>query len=279
MKNLFLTVFLIAILCSGCSSDDNKKNLLPEDFQITLYDKNKEAIAYIDYRDDATIYTFEGEPVAYIESEEQVYGFNGKFLGWYYDGVLYDKTYYAVGAKHGIARGGINTVSTRPEKIKGTKHLRPFKPVTGTGYERPVLKDSWSEILLTEFFTRKIMLCDKNKEAIAYIDYNDDASIYTFEGEPVAYIYNEEEIYNFDGKFLGWYFNGIVYDKNALSAVGAKYGVSKGNIHTEVITLPEKTEGVKHTRPTKSAREVAPVRPILDNNWSTITLMEFFTKK
>lgn len=154
MKNLFVTMFLIAILCAGCSSDsgDNNENP-PEELQIALYDENKEAIAYIDYGDEATIYLFEGEPVAYIESKEQVYGFNGMLLGWYSDGVLYDKTYNAVGAKHGIARGGINTVSTYPEKIKGIKQIKPIKSVKGNVFDHPVLFDSWSKITLTEFFT------------------------------------------------------------------------------------------------------------------------------
>ncbi len=153
MKNLFLVTFLFAALCSGCSSEDDNKGNPQEELLIALYDKNKEAIAYIDYNDDATIYTFEGEPVAYIELEEQVYSFNGKFLGWYFNGVLYDKTYYAVGAKHGITRGGIHTVVTRAEKRKGVKQEKLIKPVKGEAtYVRPILKDSWSETSLIEFF-------------------------------------------------------------------------------------------------------------------------------
>lgn len=151
MKNLFFTVFSIVILCIGCNSEDNNEDPQP-DSPITLYDENKEAIAYIDYNDDTTIYTFEGEPVAYIEAEEQVYGFNGKLLGWYSNGVLYDQTFHAVGAKHGIERGGINTVITRAEKIKGIKQVKPIKPVNGNDYAHPALFDSWSKTTLTEFF-------------------------------------------------------------------------------------------------------------------------------
>lgn len=154
IKNLFLAVFSITVLCAGCDSgkeDDNES--IPGDLQIALYDENKEAIAYIDYGDDTTIYTFEGEPVAYIQSEEQVYGFNGKFLGWYWEGALYDRGYYVVGAKHGIVRGGINTAVTRPEKVKGNKKVKPVQSVRENAFARPVLKDSWSETALTEFFS------------------------------------------------------------------------------------------------------------------------------
>lgn len=153
MKYLVFAILSMTVLCAGCQDDseDHDENS-QDDLQIALYDKNKEAIAYIDYSDEATIYTFEGEPVAYIESKEQVYGFNGKLLGWYSEGVLYDNTCHAVGAKHGIARGGINTVVTRLEKIKGVKQEKPIKPVKGNDFASPALLDSWSETSLTDFF-------------------------------------------------------------------------------------------------------------------------------
>lgn len=85
-------------LGAGCSSASEEKDP-EEDLQVTLYDRETEAIAYIDYEDDSTIYTFEGEPLAYIEADKWVYGFNGKLLGWYSESVLYDRSYYAAGAK------------------------------------------------------------------------------------------------------------------------------------------------------------------------------------
>ena len=65
-KNLIFVILLITISLAGCQSEDNDKTPR-EETQVTLYDQNKEAIVYIDYDDEATIYTFEGEPVAYIE--------------------------------------------------------------------------------------------------------------------------------------------------------------------------------------------------------------------
>ena len=143
-KNLIFAILLTTISFAGCQSEDNDETPR-EETQVTLYDQNKTCALPI-------LYTFEGEPVAYIESKEQVYSFNAKLLGWYVDGVLYDRTYHAVGAKHGIVRGGINTVVTRLEKIKGVKHIKPEKPVKGNDFIHPVLKDSWSETTLTEFF-------------------------------------------------------------------------------------------------------------------------------
>lgn len=60
MKDLLLILLTIPALFAGCHSDNNE--IPQEEPQITLYDVNKEAIAYIDHEDDVTIYTFEGEP-------------------------------------------------------------------------------------------------------------------------------------------------------------------------------------------------------------------------
>lgn len=154
MKNLLGVLFAVLLLCGGCSSDSAKEEEPEEDVQVTLFDKEKEAIAYIDNDDDATIYTFDGEPLAYIVSEEWVYGFNGKLLGWYSEGVLYDRSYYAVGARSGIVRGGINTTVTHLGKLKSNKQLKPVKHVPEASLAHPLLKDSWSETSLTDFLNK-----------------------------------------------------------------------------------------------------------------------------
>lgn len=155
MKNLFLLLFFTIPLFAGCHHQENGEEA-QEELQVVLYDKEKEAIAYIDYEDGATIYLYEGEAVAYIEAGEQVYRFGGQFLGWYVDGVLYDQTYCAVGARHGIVRGSINTVVTRAEKNKSVKQVKPMKQAHSLVPERSaVLKDHWSETALKEFFNGK----------------------------------------------------------------------------------------------------------------------------
>lgn len=106
MKKYRSFLFAVAVLGAGCSSDSSEPAVVdPGQGQVTLYDAGKESVAYIDYPDDATIYLFDGAPVAFIQSEELVFSFNGRFLGWYRDGVLYDRTTYAVGARHDIVPG------------------------------------------------------------------------------------------------------------------------------------------------------------------------------
>ena len=51
------------------------------------------------------------------------------------------------------------------------------------------------------------------------------STIYLWKGEPVAYLAPDEDsgfhVYNFNGKHLGWYVNGVVRDHKG-TAVGAR---------------------------------------------------------
>ena len=71
MKKIFL--FLFSMLITSTSFGDS---------EISLFNSNGEAVAYIAVDDDLTIYLWSGDPVAYIDDED-VYGFNGKHLGWF----------------------------------------------------------------------------------------------------------------------------------------------------------------------------------------------------
>jgi len=56
----------------------------------TLFDKNGNPVAYIADDYNATIYLWDGSPVAYIYEGEHVYGINGRHLGWWLDEILYN---------------------------------------------------------------------------------------------------------------------------------------------------------------------------------------------
>ena len=59
--------------------------------ETVLFNRDGNAVAYIaeDYR--RTIYLCEeGAPVAHLHDENHVYGINGRHLGWFIDGVLYN---------------------------------------------------------------------------------------------------------------------------------------------------------------------------------------------
>jgi len=138
MKNLFLIVLTLLIF-----------NIEIDAQQTSLYDSQGEARAYIDFDEDATIFMWDGTPVAFLEKDGSdicVFGFNGSFMGWYEDGIIYEKKGYAVGA-----REGATNMTTRMERMKSMQKMTPMKPMTPMTPMQPMWKSSWSSNSLTEF--------------------------------------------------------------------------------------------------------------------------------
>ena len=116
--------------------------------QESLYDNGGQARAYIDYDQDATIFMWDGTPVAYIEKvggDMCVFGFNRRFLGWYEDGIIYDKNGYVAGA----CKDAINML-TMFERVKGVQKVVPVRPITSFAPFKPFWKNYWSSTSLTE---------------------------------------------------------------------------------------------------------------------------------
>ncbi len=116
MKKLFLLLCLV--LCSVLQGQAK---------EITLFNSDGEAVAYIDDSDsDLPIYMWDGTPVAYLAPSNSdyyhVYGFNGLHLGWYERGVVRDNDGYVVGFQQGAM-----SKSTRYEPYKCYKKSKPYK--------------------------------------------------------------------------------------------------------------------------------------------------------
>ena len=116
--------------------------------EVTLFDSEGNARAYIDYDDEATIYLWNGKPVAFLKNDGSdmcVFGFNGNFLGWYESGIIRNKRGNAVGAR----KGTINII-TSIEPIKSIQEISPIRPITSITPIKPIFSNSWSSELLTE---------------------------------------------------------------------------------------------------------------------------------
>jgi hypothetical protein len=90
--------------------------------EISLYNSSREAVAYID--NDITIYTWDGQPVAYLESPARnasVYGFNGRHLGWLSNGLVIDHN----GNVACATRSAIGAITA--ETAKSTKSAQSAK--------------------------------------------------------------------------------------------------------------------------------------------------------
>ncbi len=122
------------------------------DEELSLFDFKGRATAYI--AKDMTIYFWDGKPVAYLDGDESkdglnIYGFNGKHIGWFKGGILYDHD--------GKVVGGIKAVFKTPtelEPLKGLKELKPLKSLKELKPLKPLFSKEWAELPL-KFFLKQ----------------------------------------------------------------------------------------------------------------------------
>ena len=115
--------------------------------EISLYDDTGEAVAYIDTDEEMNIYLWKGKPVAYLD-EQSVYGFNGKHLGWFKEGIIWDHEGYAVG----FIEGAVNKL-TKLECLKGLQKLTPLKSLQKLEPLEPLHKSQWARLPLEIFLS------------------------------------------------------------------------------------------------------------------------------
>jgi hypothetical protein len=137
-RRAFLITFLLIVLSLSSKAIAD---------EYSLYDYTGEAVAYIDSSEEFTIYLWKGIPVAYLD-DSSVFGFNGKHLGWFKDGIIWDHNGYAVG----FVKGAVNKI-TKLEKLKGLKQLTPLKSLQRLQPLEPIFKDKWSSIPLEIFLS------------------------------------------------------------------------------------------------------------------------------
>jgi hypothetical protein len=130
MKLLLTAFLLVGAICTPVAAQDS---------EITLRNSGGDCSAYIADDDDSTIYLWGGEPVAYL-SADNIYGFNGKHLGWYAKGVLYNHDGNAVGA---ITSRFVGAQPTCP--FKSFKKFKPFKSFKELAPFKPFFHLTWSD--------------------------------------------------------------------------------------------------------------------------------------
>lgn len=131
---LFFTVIFISIKLTTSAQE------------ISLFDSKGTPVAYVDTNDDdLTIYLWAGKPVAYI-SGENIYGFNGKHLGWWVKGIIRDHDGNAVGVTKEAAN-----MYTQYEGYKGYKQYKPYKAYKQYEPYKPFWTMSWSSTAFKMF--------------------------------------------------------------------------------------------------------------------------------
>jgi hypothetical protein len=117
-----------------------------QDDDINFYDSAGRAVAYVDANQSLTIYLWSGKPCAYLDGED-IYGINGKHLGWFHSGMVYDHDGYVVA---GVAQVFLSSVQLPP--LKALKELCPLKNLKELSPLKPFFLSEWSSIPAQIFF-------------------------------------------------------------------------------------------------------------------------------
>jgi hypothetical protein len=162
---------------------------------------------------------------------------------WFFNS---DRTYILT-AEYGLRIATIPTSSSAPT---ATPELIRTVPIPASGVQT------------------EVSLFDQRGRAVAYIALDDEATIYTWSGKPVAYLSrdgNDVHIYNFSGRHLGWFEDGLFVDHG-----GNVAGFRKGALN--VATELEPFKGFREFKPFKGFQEFAPFKPLRSGRWSSIPL-------
>ena len=120
------------------------------DEEVTLFNGKGKATAYIAVDDAMTIYLWGGKPVAYLEPDKRgggfhIYGFSGKHLGWFVQGVVRDHDGDAACAVKDRMK------STDFEPFKAFKEFKPFKSFKEFAPLRPTFSKSFGSVTCSLF--------------------------------------------------------------------------------------------------------------------------------
>ena len=114
------------------------------DDEVSLFDADGRATAYVAIDDELTLYLWSGQPVVYLDRGSSgwfdVYGFNGRHLGWFVNGIVWDHDGKATCATEERLQ------TTKFEPFKSFKQFKPFKSFKEYAPFRPTLVQSWSRV-------------------------------------------------------------------------------------------------------------------------------------
>jgi hypothetical protein len=113
--------------------------------ETTLFDAAGHAVCYIADDGENSVYLWSGHAVASVD-DETVFGWNGRHLGFYVDGVMYD----VYGRRVGSTAGKCAVVSCY-EPVKSGKYSKYSKWEKGSVHTRPSFGWKYSDQLLLDF--------------------------------------------------------------------------------------------------------------------------------
>ena len=140
LSMISLRTFIVLLLC--CSAYSLQAQ------EVALFGRDGKAVAYIAEDRDRTVYLWSGDAVAYLEPSAGLYdiwGFNGRHLGWLVNGTVYDDDGLQVGVTKRAANFFTEWEPYKPfKKAKPLKGIRRYMPYT------PYWSLGWSDIRLAD---------------------------------------------------------------------------------------------------------------------------------
>jgi hypothetical protein len=119
--------------------------------ELDLYDPTGKPTAYVSFADNSAIYLWTGQPAAFLD-DKNVYGFNGKHLGWFEGGVLWDHQ----GRSVGITRQAL-PVAAYATPAKYAKYAQPARYAEQAAPAEPAHSLSSSTVPLSVFLQAGIV--------------------------------------------------------------------------------------------------------------------------
>jgi hypothetical protein len=123
------------------------------DREYNLYDPQGIPLAYIDCKDQYTIYLWGGTAVAYLYQNNNIfhiYNFNGNHIGFFVNGVVYDHDGSIVGCGKDIC-----AIMYQFEPPKEFKQIKPVKRMKNGEPYIPMVNGLWSDITFALFLNQK----------------------------------------------------------------------------------------------------------------------------
>lgn len=114
--------------------------------EISLFNKDGDAVAYISDDYQNTIYLWEGHPVAYLYDDQQIFGINGHHLGWMIDEIIFTNKGERIGFTYKTS-----PVPTAKETIKPKKYPRGEDQPRWKAFPLPKLTFGFSDNDFSEF--------------------------------------------------------------------------------------------------------------------------------
>ncbi len=108
---------------------------------MELYDRHGAAIAYCD--DGEHIFDWGGRPSAFF-SDDRIYLYSGKIIGWIRNGWIYDLRGNALLFSENSSGGPVRP-ARRARPAKGARSARPAKGAKQAASARPAFQSRWSD--------------------------------------------------------------------------------------------------------------------------------------